>query len=57
MNQGVQSTLLIHVEPIVLQRTIGVIVLIQGQKSVYTGNNGDNRNKRNVCKDNKESLQ
>ena len=55
VDQGVQGTLLIHVRPIVLHRTIGRTTIVVHDKRVTVFRTRTSQDKRRVWKDNKVS--
>ena len=55
VDQGIQCTLLIHVRPIVLHRTIGQTTIVIHDKRVTVFRTRTSQDKRRVWKDNKAS--
>ena len=55
VDQGIQGTLLIHVRPIVLHRTIGRTTIVVHDKRVTVFRTRASHDKRRVWKDNKAS--
>ena len=55
VDQGVQGTLLIHVRPIVLHKTIGRTTIVVHDKRETTLGTRTGQDKRSVWKDNKAS--